>query len=379
MNARAAAQFALAASLTLLTTASVASADSMDPALERLVSAESAGCRDASGRFTPVSGSDVGWCLPDDVAFKKLMSQWGFAFAPSAMHSARTTGYGGFQLTLEGAFTQISNGADYWKRGTRGEADAQSGRPAFENASPEGLLQLYSVKLRKGFGFGLELAGSFGFMPKTQLFSGGADVRLALLEGFRTGGFGMLPDIAVGGGVRTVTGTPQFQLTVAAVDAQISKPITVHDFSVLTPWLGYQHLWIFGDSGLVDLTPATDAQGYCGYAGSNVPGNPDPRKLVSAPGSSEPRPYYDGKPVCTSAAPDAGLDFNNNAVFEHARLERHRLIVGLNYRYEIVVVGAQFVTDIVKPAEAQSSSDDDVALTGEARQWSTMFELGAAF
>ncbi|HEY8946011.1 MAG TPA: hypothetical protein VIM73_17200, partial [Polyangiaceae bacterium] len=227
---------------------------------------------------------------------------------------------------------------------------------------------LYSVRLRKGFGFGLELAGQVGFMPKSSLIGGGADVRLALLEGFRSGLLGIFPDVAVGAGVRSITGTPQLQLTVAGIDVQISKPLPIQDSSVLTPWIGYQHLWIFGDSGTVDLTPGTDAQGYCGYAGINVPGNPDPRK-----------DEYDGQPICTAPGENPHLDFNNNVVFDPVRLERHRILAGISYRYEMITAGAEVITDLVRPAAAQSSEKDEAILEDEKRQWTVVLELGAVF
>src|SRR5215218_2862715 len=82
-----------------------ASAEPMDPALERLV-----GKPHADGSFTPTpgvgadtchpggqwandaSGATVSTaCSPDNAAFKRLISQYAFAFAPTAMHSARTT------------------------------------------------------------------------------------------------------------------------------------------------------------------------------------------------------------------------------------------------------------------------------------------------
>ena len=171
------------------------------------------------------------------------------------MHSARTTGFGGFHLSIEAAYTKIDDGAHYWKHGTQGPVDPSTNQASIINNSPQELLQLYSAKIRKSFGFGLELTGVVGFMPKTSIMSGGADVRLSLLEGFRSGIPGILPDIAVGGGVRTITGTPQLQLSVAGLDVQVSKPLPIADSSILTPWIGFQYLWIFGDSGLVDLTP----------------------------------------------------------------------------------------------------------------------------
>jgi hypothetical protein len=353
----------------------------MDPALERLVGIPN---DDGSFTSTPGVGADTchpggEWandptgatvsvaCSPDHAAFKRLMSQYAFAFAPTAMHSARTTGYGGFHLSLESDYTSISSDKSYWKFGTQGAVDPSSGSSSTRNSSPQSLLQLYSLKFRKSFGFGLEITGIVGFMPKTSIISGGADVRLSLLEGFRTGVGGILPDVAVGGGVRTITGTPQFQLTVASLDAQISKPLPIQDSSVLTPYLGYQYVWIFADSGLVDLTPGTDALRYCNYAGQNVPGNtdPDPNKIPDS-----------GQPVCNGGSP---LDFNNNVVFKPARLERHRLIFGLNYRYEMVMLGGQFLIDAVPPADAQNDEADKKALKDEERQYTLSFELGAMF
>jgi hypothetical protein len=339
----------------------------MDPAIERLVLDPN--CRTAQGEF---NDSDLqvlidglgrkDHCVPDDAAFKKLINQYGFAFAPTAMHSARTTGFGGFHLSIEAAYTKISDGEDYWENGTQGTRDASSNQASVRNTSPQSLLQLYSLKFRKGFGFGLELAGVVGFMPKTSILSGGADVRLALLEGFRTGVGGILPDIAVGGGVRTITGTAQFQLTTVGIDGQISKPLPVADSSVITPWLGYQYLFIFGDSGLVDLTPGTDAIGYCNYTGPNVPGN-----------GNEP---HSGQPVCNGGSQ---LDFNNNTTFDAVRLERQRMLFGLNYRYEMVMVGGEFIWEIIPPEDAQNDDDDKAALAGEDKQWTIALELGAMF
>jgi len=352
----------------------------MDPALERLV-----GVTNDDGTFTPTPG--IGpetchpggqWandpsgrtvsraCAPDHGAFKRLISQYAFAFAPTAMHSARTTGYGGFHLSLESDYTSISSGRDYWKYGTQGPNDPSNGASSVKNDSPQSLLQLYSLKFRKSFGFGLEITGIVGFMPKTSIISGGADVRLSLLEGFRTGLGGILPDVAVGGGVRSITGTPQFQLTIASLDAQVSKPLQIQDSQVLTPYVGYQYLWIFGDSGLVDLTPGTDALRYCNYAGQNVPGNSTP----------DPATADNGQPICKGGSP---LDFNNNVVFKSARLERHLLIFGLNYRYEMVMLGGQFLIDAVPPADAQNDAADKEILKGEDRQYTLSFELGAMF
>lgn len=357
---------ALATTLLVTAGATLAHADPMDPALERLVTNPE--CHDDLGRFTPenLDEDDFGGgqvrCLADNAAFTKLISQYGFAFAPSAMHSARTTGIGGFQLSIEAQYAKIDDSAEYWKYGTQGPIDPTRNLASIVNNSPQSMLQLYSIKATKGFSFGLEVTGIVGFMPKTSILSGGADVRMALLEGFRTGMLGILPDMSIGGGVRTISGASQFQLTVASLDAQLSKPLPVADSSVITPYIGYQYIWMFGDSGLIDLTPGTDALQACDYQGQNEPGTGE------AP--------FDGQPICGTGQ---SSDFNNNVVFDPVRLERQRLLAGLNYRYEMVMVGGQFMFDLIPPADAQNSDADKEVLEDEPKQWTIAFEVGTVF
>lgn len=365
-------------SLAVAMLASVsASADSMDPALGRFVangSCRAPGPNGTGSYYNPASGFTG--CTTDDAAFAKLVAQYGFAIAPTAMHSARTTGYGGFELGLEGSFTTIDSDADYWKRGTEGTQDPTTKRFSVVNGSPDSFLQVYSFKIRKGFPFGVELAGIVGFLPNTNIVSGGADVRWSLLEGFRRGIPAIFPELSVGGGVRTITGTEEMQLTVVGVDGQISKSLPIGGTVVLTPYVGYQWLRIFGDSGLIDMTPNTDALNYCGFAGANTPATPDPNKS-----------YADGQPVCTNGS---SADFNNTAVLDAVRLSRHRLNVGLQMRYQVVKVGAHFITDLVDPQDANKGSDyespdvNDPSVMvndfeGVKRQWTLAFDVGAVF
>ncbi len=46
------------------------------------------------------------------------------------------------------------------------------------------MLANYSIVARKSFGFGLETALNLGFIPSSSIITGGADLRMALLEGF---------------------------------------------------------------------------------------------------------------------------------------------------------------------------------------------------
>ena len=377
-----------AALAALLGGVSEAKADQMDPALERLtkpvVLTPATGAPVTYGSCTGLQANPnvptgkfpgnitagnltgVAQCKPDNLAFAKLINQYAMVIAPNAMHTARTTGYGGFILSFELGITSLDNSADYLKKGTQGAVDPNSKKASVSNNDPASSLPVYSIKVKKGFPLGFEVGAQVGYVGSTNIVSGGADVRLALLEGVRKGALGILPDIGIGSGVRTVTGTPQFQLTVASFDVQISKPFPVADSSIISPYVGFQHLWIFGDSGLIDGTPNTDPLGYCGYSGPNVPGNADPKKTSGG--------GFDGQPVCSGSP----LDFNNTFVFEKVRIQRERLIIGVSYRYEVVFFGAQFMSDIKAP-EDTGGKENKEKLAGVPKQSTLAFELGAFF
>jgi hypothetical protein len=340
-----------------------AHAGSMDPTPDRLVLQPSnipsgTTCQAAAATATATLNASLFPCAPANNAFMNMVSELGFAIAPTAFHPARTTGFGGFALTLEASYSHInangmSNEANgthiaYWQQGTQGPTNPNTNQFSTVNQNPDSLLQIYTLKARKGLPFGFELVGALGYIANTTMWVGGADVRWALLEGFRTGLLGVLPDIAVGSGVRTLTGTSKFDLTTVGIDAQVSKPIALADSSSLTPYVGYQRLYVFGDSGIINLTPGVDAVQACGERG-----------ITSS-----------GQPICSN--PNAIGDFNNNVVFTKVRTHYNRGIVGLNYRYEMLYVASQFLFSLTDPTQ------DNPGLTG-ARQWTLSFEAGVYF
>jgi hypothetical protein len=67
---------------------------------------------------------------------------------------------------------------------------------------------------------------------------------------------------------------------------------------------------------------------------------------------------------------------------------------GLDYRFEMVNFGVEFITDLIAPADAQAGSssfevpgpngkvtvkNDKDALAGVPRQWSLVLQLGVVF
>ena len=310
-------------------------------------------------------------CSPNNVAWANLMSELGMAIAPTAFHSARTTGLGGFALSFEASYTHVNSDAtagtqQYWQLGTEGQIDPNTHAFSIRNTNPDSLLGVYSLKARKGLAYGFEIAGDLGFLANTSLWVGGADVRWAILEGYRTGVLGYFPDVAIGGGVRTLGGSPKFFLTTVGMDAQISKPIAIDESAVLTPYLGAQRVIIFADSSVVDLTPGVDPLN-CGYLGPNVPGNPN-----ATTGNLAGKTPNDGMPLCANSA--AGLDFNNDTTFAKVRVHRWRWIAGLNYKFEILYLAAQFAMDLTNP-----SAENGVIGVDGSKQWTMSFEAGVSF
>jgi hypothetical protein len=314
-------------------------------------------------------------CLPNNVSWANMMSELGYAIAPSAFHPARTTGFGGFALSLEASFAHINSGSSdstgtkYWQTGTQGDKNPNNGAFSGVNKYPDSLLQIYTLKARKGLPFGLEVTGALGYIANTSLWLGGADIHWAILEGFRTGILGYLPDISAGGGVRTVGGASSFFLTTVGIDGQLSKPIVLADSAVITPYVGVQRLIIFADSTVVNLTPSVDPMAQCGYLGQNLKGNP------YAPGNSNG--VYDGQPVCSNklnnGAPN-NSSFNNLVTFQKDTIHRWRGLLGVTYRYEILSLAGQLAMDVEDP----SSENANLGVSG-AKQWTMSFEAGVSF
>lgn len=366
-----AAAAALAFGAAFVTSAS-ASAGDMDPATERFVaqpaglpaghSCQSIAAFPEAAVAAGLRPQDLG-CRPDHASFQNMVSELGFAIAPNAFHPARTTGIGGFRFGVEASYTRISPGrtatatggtAPYWQVGTRGAEDPNSRELPSRNGEPDSLLQIYTVKAMKGLPLGFELGGSLGYVANTSLWVVGGDLRWSLLEGFREGVLGYLPDVSLGGGVRTLTGTSRFYLTTLGVDVKLSKPIPLADSAQLIPTLGFQRLMIFGDSNVVDSTPNVDALDQCGFDGPNpTTGAPSCRNR-----------YSNGQ--------EANGDFANSFTFQKVRTHRNRALIGLHYKYEILWLGSQFAFDLSHPR------DENPVLVG-GRQWTLSFELGASF
>ncbi|GAC1574534.1 MAG: hypothetical protein NVS3B20_06150 [Polyangiales bacterium] len=350
-----------------------AAANPMDLAPERLKTCDATvgiPCGEWRAQGASIRGN---YFQPDKSAWAKLMSQYAMAIAPTAMHPARTTGYGGFEMSLFATATTVSRDEDFMKKGTEGAIS--EGKFPSSNASPDGVLQIFGVTGRKGLPYGFELQGSVGYIANTELVSLGGGIRWSVFEGFRKGALGAVPDVSVGGYVNTLTGSSKVKMTVPALDVQISKPFTVADQLTIQPYLGWQMVWITADSSVVDGTPAIDGLGKCNarpaIASERTAGDTGEFHC------QDRGPGVDGKysePAKGSIQDSQKLDLNNNMVFPNIRFRRQRAMVGVLVRYEIAHLLLHVMTDIVDP-----ESGGDERIKGLAKQWTFGLTSGVSF
>ncbi|MBI2894095.1 MAG: hypothetical protein HYY06_11135 [Deltaproteobacteria bacterium] len=310
-------------------------------------------------------GSDCGTgtklCAAHQWAYRQLVSQLGRAFAPKLLSTPRTLGWNGFYVGLEGTLTGIDDTARYWQLGTEGKlSDVET-----LTGDPEPVLFVPTVRIRKGFPFGIELGTGISYMTATELVGLGLDIRVAPFEGF-VRNIGYLPDIAVRGAVNRVTGERELDLTIVGLDVSIGKRFGAFGQISIAPYAGWQHMWVIGDSEVVDTTPERDAWAECAPEWSAE------ARCIAADGSRADRESCESAEsgfawqadyVCTS---EAGRDdYENNVVFARETLQNERAFFGVQLIWEHVAVTAQFDLDLTRAETVEAS-----------RQWNTSLGVG---
>lgn len=229
MTARLAAALALGAALAA---PAVAHADDNDLVLARLSA-------------PAVDGTRV---IPDNQAFRSLVSELGVAFAPRNLAPADTLGFSGFQFQTQFSFTSINASKPFWCATEQSESCA----PGFDRSS---IIPTFGIFARKGFWFPLpsfELGGGAVHIFGSRLWAGQAYAKFAIHEGYH--GW-PLPSLAVRGAVARLFGIEQLDLTNASLDISISKRFSIQGSFSLAPYGGYAALWIIPRSQVIDSTP----------------------------------------------------------------------------------------------------------------------------
>lgn len=219
-----------------------ARAESMDPVLGRLRLA--AGEGECAG--------DRAYC-PDQAGFEALAQDLGAVFLSPVPAPAHTEGPAGTSVFLSTTGTVVDRDGRHFR---------EASEAALREQTPDRGLLVHRLQVRRGLPLGFELGGAFGLASNTSMWTLGFQLKLAILEGFRTG-IGVLPDLAVGVSWDAVVGASALSLHVLSADVVASKPLIIGANMRIVPLIGAQLFEVRARTGLVDLTPEVDGFSAC--------------------------------------------------------------------------------------------------------------------
>ncbi len=178
----------------------------------------------------PADPTAVATCANEH--FKDLMRELGLVTAPAFLAPAETLGLNGFEFAIEGSVVPIHNDRVYWTAATE--------------SSPGSVLFIPRIHVRKGLPFSFEVGTQISYVPESEMFTAGAEVRWALNEGFY-----FIPDLAVRIALNHTIGPKDFSLSTGGWDISISKAFGVAGMLSLTPYAGYHMLFVHASSHVV--------------------------------------------------------------------------------------------------------------------------------
>jgi hypothetical protein len=165
-------------------------------------------------------------------AFRSFARQMGAAMTSVNLAPTETLGHSGFSVTAELAFVNFGGA----KLPTVGEF--------------QGPLMLPGVHFRKGLPSSFELGGRVSWIEKSRMGIGSLELKWALNEGFT-----YLPDIAVRGNVSKLINSRDFDVTAGGLDIGIGKQFAIGGMITLTPYAGWNLVFVGASTGNVDFNP----------------------------------------------------------------------------------------------------------------------------
>lgn len=172
-------------------------------------------------------------CYADVPAFEQFMMEYSFGLAPKILAPAKTLGYSGFYMGLEGTLTPRPSGDDAKDRWNAGLTS---------NDYPD-VMFVPAVHIRKGLPWSLEVGSTLNYLAESELVGLGGEVKWAPFEGYRHGFRGALPDVAVRGSIMRILGESDVDMSLVSVDGSISYDFGIGGMVMLSPFAGFQYFW----------------------------------------------------------------------------------------------------------------------------------------
>lgn len=257
--------------------------------------------------LTPLGQVNADGTITQDFAgFRSLASEVGVLMAPKPVDPADSLGLSGFAVAADVSINTLSGDKDFWSKTANGPG----------NVAPS--LQVLG---RKGLWPGLEVGAGATKLFDSRMWTIAGYGKLALHEGFH---HMPIPSIALRGMFSRLLGAKDIDITTVSVDASISHVFGVGRTFSITPYAGYQALFVFAKTGIIDSTPDNDE-------------------------------YTDGPVACENG--DADCFVQGEFVFKRQdMILRHRPFLGMRFIFSVLRIGveAMFVPG------GSSKSDVDV-------------------
>ncbi len=177
----------------------------------------------------------------DDAAFRSVASELGVLMAPKPVDSADSLGLSAFAISGSFTLNTLSNDSQFWKDAT--------GKDLNSSAST------MQVMGRKGLWPGIEVGAGATHLFDSRMWTVSGYGKVALHEGFH---HLPIPSIALRGMFSRLVGAKDMNMTTASADISISHVFGVGKTFNITPYAGYQALFILARSHVLDITPGTD-------------------------------------------------------------------------------------------------------------------------
>jgi hypothetical protein len=107
-----------------------------------------------------------------------------------------------------------------------------------------------SLHVRKGLPFSFELGARAGWIEQSSMVLGTVELKWAINEGFEN-----WPDIGVRGHLTRLLNARDFELFATGVDLGVGKRFVIADTVAVTPYLGWNLVWVGAYSSAVDFNP----------------------------------------------------------------------------------------------------------------------------
>ncbi len=196
----------------------------------------------------------------NDDNFRVFAREFAAGLTSANLEPPSSLGQSGFAFDADLSIVDFNPAAKAGGGGTANNStDCPSGQSCFimptQNGNFSGPLLIPSVHIRKGLPWSFEVGARVGWIENSGLFDGTIEAKWAVNEGFA-----YLPDIGIRGYATRLFNSRDFDLTAAGLDLGIGKRFPIGGMITLTPYAGWNLVWVAADSNIIDFQPSRTQQ-----------------------------------------------------------------------------------------------------------------------